>query len=243
MEGCERGRGEAGGGEEDVFLGGSTGGEFSGDAAVVKDEDAVADSEEFGEIAGDEDDGFAFAGEVLDESLDFGLGTDIHAAGGFIEDDEARVGFEPAGEEGFLLVASAQGAHGLLDVLGFDGETGDGLLDAGGLGAGTDGSEGGNGAKEPDADGGAEGMIEDEALAFAFFRYVDDAAGAGIGGVAGCVGFVAEGHLAGGGGVEPENGAGEFGASGPDKAAQAEDFTGVNGKGDIAEEGFTGEVL
>ena len=57
--------------------------------------------------------------EVADEAVDFGFCADVHAAGGFVEDEDARFGGEPFAEDEFLLVAAGEGARGDFWGVGF----------------------------------------------------------------------------------------------------------------------------
>ena len=83
-------------------------GEFAGEAALAHDEDAAAQADEFGEFGGDDEEGFAFEGEFVEELVDFGLGADVDAAGGFVDDEDVAIAGEPFGEGDFLLVAAAE---------------------------------------------------------------------------------------------------------------------------------------
>ena len=46
--------------------------------------------------------------EVGDELLDLGLGADVDAAGGLVEDQQPRLGDQPAGQQHLLLVAAGE---------------------------------------------------------------------------------------------------------------------------------------
>jgi len=87
-------------------------GEFAGGAAVAEDEDAGAVADDFVEFGGNEENREAVGAELGDELFDLGLGADVDAAGGFVEDDDGGLGREPAGEEDFLLVAAGEIANG-----------------------------------------------------------------------------------------------------------------------------------
>ena len=50
------------------------------------------------------------------EPLDLGLGADVDAAGRLVEDEQLRLGGQPAGEQHLLLVAAAEGRDRLLGV-------------------------------------------------------------------------------------------------------------------------------
>lgn len=94
-------------------LAGGTGGD---DAAAAHDGDGVANAEEFGEVGADENDGFAGGGEFADEFVDLGLGGNVDAAGGFIEEQNFRLRMEQATDGNFLLVAAGKFADGLKGI-------------------------------------------------------------------------------------------------------------------------------
>src|SRR5829696_3756331 len=71
------------------------------------------------ELRGDEQDAKAFAGQVVDQALDLGLGPDVDPPGWLVEDQHLGVEAEDPGQEHLLLVAA--------------GELGDRLVGAGGL--------------------------------------------------------------------------------------------------------------
>ena len=114
--------GLAGGGGHDAFFGGVGAGDVGGEAALAHDEDAVAHAEDLGELGGDHDDGDPLLGELGDQGVDLGLGADVDAAGGFVEDENLRLGGEPAGDDDLLLVAAGEGADALLHRRGADAE-------------------------------------------------------------------------------------------------------------------------
>ena len=61
-------------------------------------------------------------GEFADQSLDLGLGTDVDAARGLVEDQELGVGAKPSGQQDLLLVAARQFPDRLLGTGAFDAE-------------------------------------------------------------------------------------------------------------------------
>ena len=89
------------------------------------DGNAVADAEEFGEVAGNEDDGAGALGigdDGVDGFVDVRFGGDVEAAGGFVSQEDVDIVFEEAGECRFLLVAAGECADGLCGALAFDAE-------------------------------------------------------------------------------------------------------------------------
>ncbi len=68
----------------------------------------MADFVEFFEFAGDEETADAFFAEIPHDLEDLLLGLEIDAAGGFVEEHDARVGVEPFAEDDFLLISAAE---------------------------------------------------------------------------------------------------------------------------------------
>ena len=54
------------------------------------DEDAVGEKQKLREFGADHEDGEAFGGERADERVDLLLGADVDAAGGLVEEEDAR---------------------------------------------------------------------------------------------------------------------------------------------------------
>src|SRR5688572_26615419 len=73
-------------------------------AAVAHDDHAVTEPEDLLQLGGDEHDRHALAGELGDQLLDLGLGADVDAAGGLVEDQHLRLRDQPPGEQHLLLV-------------------------------------------------------------------------------------------------------------------------------------------
>ena len=64
---------------------------------------------ELGEFAGDEHpDGLAFAGEAVDEFVDFQLRANIYAACRFIEENDIEFGQQRLADDALLLVAAGE---------------------------------------------------------------------------------------------------------------------------------------
>jgi hypothetical protein len=112
--------GAAHGGGEQSFLTEFPGSKQAAGVAFVEHEDAVAHAHEFGEFAADEDDGFAFRGELIDELVNLALGPHVYAAGGFIQKQQVRGGLQGFADDGFLLIAAAESAGGVVESRGFD---------------------------------------------------------------------------------------------------------------------------
>src|SRR5207245_598577 len=68
----------------------------------------VADAQQVGERAGDHQDGSAARCELIDHSVNLGLGADVDAERGFIQEKHVDVVMEKPGEGNFLLVAAGK---------------------------------------------------------------------------------------------------------------------------------------
>src|SRR3954451_19912993 len=88
--------------------------------AVAQYGDAVADARDLIEFGRDEQHGHAVGGQIAYEFLDLGLGADIDAAGGLVEDEQRRLGDQPAGQQHLLLVAAAEVLDGRVRISGPD---------------------------------------------------------------------------------------------------------------------------
>ena len=78
--------------------------------AIGHEDDAVTEVEGFVDIVGDHDDGFAVLfPEIEDEVLEFEAGEGVEHAEGFVEEEEARLLGEGAGDGDALLGALGEG--------------------------------------------------------------------------------------------------------------------------------------
>ena len=75
----------------------SRAGERGGQAAFGEDEDAVADGQQLGQLAGGHDDADPLAHEAVDQAVELGLGADIDAAGGIVEQQDLRLASAASG--------------------------------------------------------------------------------------------------------------------------------------------------
>src|SRR6185503_3746883 len=83
-------------------------GEFAHDAAVIHDGDAVAAADQFVVVGGIEQDRCAIVGELTHEAVKLLLGADVDAAGRVVEQNDARSGHQPFGDDDLLLVTAGQ---------------------------------------------------------------------------------------------------------------------------------------
>ena len=86
------------------------------EATAIHDGDAVAYSEEFGQVTADEENGFALGGELVNQAVDVGFAGDVNAARGFVQKQAIHVVVEQAGERDFLLVAAGEVCDEIVQV-------------------------------------------------------------------------------------------------------------------------------
>ena len=102
-------------------LGGRLGArELGADAALVHDEDPVGHAQHLGQLGGDHQDRHAAAGEVGEQPVHLGLGADVDAPGGLVDDEQRGVGRQPLGQHDLLLVAAGERGHRVLGRAGLD---------------------------------------------------------------------------------------------------------------------------
>jgi hypothetical protein len=100
--------GGIGGQVHDGFLGDVGTGEFTGDDALAHDQHAVADADDLRQFAGDDDDGHALLGQLVDKLIDLALGIDIHTPRGLVQDQDLGCDLQPACQQNLLLVAAGE---------------------------------------------------------------------------------------------------------------------------------------
>ncbi len=76
-------------------------GELAHDAPLVHDQDAIAFLDDLVEVAGNHQHAAAVVGKRADQAVQFESRADIDAESRFIEDQDPRIGGEPAGEQIF----------------------------------------------------------------------------------------------------------------------------------------------
>ncbi len=183
-------------------------------------------------------------GEFAQDRVDREFGADVDADGGSVEDEDGGLGGKPLGQHDLLLVAARQGVDGVGGVGGDDVEALHPLLLFVADGFLIDESEGlGEGFHFGDRDVFADRAREEEAFGESVFGDVGDA---------GCdrVAHASQGDVlafdADAPGVEgehPEEGHGEFGASGAQQAGDAEDFAGPHAQRGVGEGAGNGCTL
>ncbi|NYJ68731.1 hypothetical protein HNR16_003519 [Pseudoclavibacter chungangensis] len=85
---------------------------------ILHDDDPLAQPYDLLQFRGDEDDGGALLRELDDGLLDLGLGPDVDAARGLVEDEQLGTRREPAAEQHLLLIAAGEVADRSVGVGG-----------------------------------------------------------------------------------------------------------------------------
>src|SRR2546426_11257044 len=113
---------EAGGHLEDPLLGRVPAHQLPHLVALVHHHDAVAHAEDLGQLGRDHDDGLAAPRQVDHQPVDLGFRAHVDAARRLVEDQDLRLGQQPAGEQDLLLVPTREVPHLLLEAGGLDAE-------------------------------------------------------------------------------------------------------------------------
>ena len=80
--------------------------ELSSDRAIAKYQDAVADTQQLGDLARDEENGDPARRQLTNEPVDLLFGTDVDPLGWLVEQQHLRLQREPSRKNDLLLVAS-----------------------------------------------------------------------------------------------------------------------------------------
>ena len=86
----------AGSQRHNIFLGNTLSVQLAGNASFPHDVHAIAHTDDFRQFAGDHQDRYAFARHIVHDPVDLAFGTDVHAARGFIEDQNTWADRDPA---------------------------------------------------------------------------------------------------------------------------------------------------
>ena len=70
--------------------------QISGDMPFAHHQHAVAHAENFRQFGGNQQDRLACGGQIVEQRVDFSLGADIDATRRLIDDQELRIGLQPA---------------------------------------------------------------------------------------------------------------------------------------------------
>src|SRR6266516_2572707 len=85
-------------------------------AAARHDDNAMAYIHELRELRRDHDHGRTLFGETMDQAIDLGLGADVDAASGLVEDQNVGVRQHPFTDDDLLLIAAGDGAYRRLQI-------------------------------------------------------------------------------------------------------------------------------
>ena len=199
--------------------------------------DAVANAEQFREIAADHEDRLYRDGEFVDQLVDLGFGSDVDAAGGLVEEEHVDVMEEQSCDGDFLLITAGEIADGLFGRSAADAEFLNPL--AGFLGLFGWIHEKSH-SRHGEVVGNAE--IDGETFAFSIFAEQTDALGPSPRGRCGAD-IGAETHLAAFDSVQSENRTKEFGAACADESGDAADLAAMEGQAGVEGFGFAGEMF
>ena len=204
---------------------------------AVHDGDAVAYSEEFGQVTAYEENGFALCCELVNQVVDVGFAGNVNAARGFVQKQAIYVVVEQAGERDFLLVAAGEVRNGLCRSRCANAEARYPLAGNGSQFFRRDDPSGQ--AREGEVIGQAHRL--GEALVFAVFAEQSHALRETLCRCcSGCV--VREGDIAFADGGKAKDGAQKFRAARADEAANAEYFSAVQNEGRAVRERVGSEV-
>lgn len=202
-------------------------GEFTGDRAAAQDDDAVGALDQLLDVGGDQQDGEPFAGEFVDQALHLGLGADVDAPGGLVEQQHLGFQAEPAGEQHLLLVATGEFADLLLGAGGLDPQPlHEDVDDAVLLGAGDDAAPGEPGHRG-EHDVLADGEAGDDALGLAVLGEHADARADGRGRGGAAEALAVDGDLAAVQGQRAGQRLRGLAAAGAQQSAESQHLTGV----------------
>src|SRR3954468_11386891 len=93
---------------QNVLLGASRAIELVNDVALAQHQHAMAETEQFGEFAGNHDDSDSIGSQLCDHPIDLRAGADIDTASRFIEQQHPAGAQQPAGQNRLLLVAAGE---------------------------------------------------------------------------------------------------------------------------------------
>ena len=203
---------------------GLAGVELAGDLSLAKDHHPIGMFQDLGQFRRDEQDGATLPGQAAQVPVDLGLGSDVDAAGGLVQDENFRLGQQPASQDHLLLVTARQLLDrlfgGSVAHLQLPGDLASGLLFPG---------PAGQKAPGPALQGrqhrvGADGQTRAEALAQAILGDIGDAGVQGLPRPADLTPVAVYPDQAAGG-PQAEDRLGKFAAPGPHQAINAHDFT------------------
>ena len=207
------------------------------EAAGAEDVQAVGEVVNLGQVGRDQENAGARVQELGEDAVDLGLGADVDADGGLVEDEQVGAVAEPFADDDLLLVAARQGGGGDTGGAGDDAHA----LDLFGRGFRFGGTRHQARLAEAVEDGEVEVEADAERHAQALITPTfGDEGHAAVDGVAlaGRVKrLVFEGDLAGGALRSSEEALGELAAAGADQTVEAHDLARADFKRHIGEAG------
>ena len=216
------GRGDSRCRQADFVLVGVLPVELGNDLAVPHHHDAVAGTDQFRHVGGDEQDRQALLGQFGDDPVDFGFGLNVDALGGLVEDEQPRVGRQPFGQHHLLLVAAGQRADRLIEAGELQLHPLQGAGDQGQFETAADHSELGGLGDHRQGGVVQDGEVLDDALPAPVLGDIGDAVCHGVRGRSGADRLVAQGERTGGRLVDTEDHPGDLGPSAAHQAGQAD---------------------
>src|SRR5205823_2319311 len=93
-------------------------GEFATDAPLTHDENPVRHPKDLRKLARNHQDRYALPHQPAHQRVDFRLRAHVDATRRFVQDENARAGSEPLGDDNLLLIAAREALHFLLDAGG-----------------------------------------------------------------------------------------------------------------------------
>jgi hypothetical protein len=157
--------------------------EFASQAALTQDEDSITEGDEFGEFTGGDDDSQTGATEFVDDAVEFRLGSDIDAAGGVIEQQDAWLRSQPAGDDALLLVSAGKAGDARLQAGGFDSQLANRFLGMTVLLGTADKPPAASLSQSTERDVVADAELLEDSQPFAILGYHGDSGGLGLFGV------------------------------------------------------------
>ena len=99
-----------------------TAAKFLHNAAVLHNDNTVGHAHELRHFLGDHEDGLALVFQLHHQLVHGTLHTDVHTAGGAVQNQNRGISADPLAKDHLLLVAAGELAHLLIPVCAFDGQ-------------------------------------------------------------------------------------------------------------------------
>ena len=193
-------------------------------APIAQHRDAVRHANHLAHLRRDEQHRHAGLRQPQDLVHDFLLGRHVDAARGFVEDQQARVGREPARDHRLLLVAAREQAHRHFDARAFDAQRRDELFGQGRLLGDRHEAPHTLARLQGERDVFAHRQVGHDAVGLAFFGAQRQAQRDGIGRVGQAHVLAVDVERAAIGRLQTEQQASQLGAAGTQQAGEAQHF-------------------